>query len=171
MKKKFLIIISILLWFGAYSFCDAKKMYKWVDAQGQTHFSDRRPTKQSITTHEELNGNAQVTKTIKVIQKLPINNQSSQANTKTIQVSKHQKAMNKRLLRLFNSLEEMDHKHQAYLKNATIRLKKMKQDLQKEKSKDNSNALEIKIKEEKIKINNKTHQYRVNRKHYLMIKK
>jgi methionine-rich copper-binding protein CopC len=58
--RSVLLVLSIAL-IGS-SFCAHAKMYKWVDENGQMHFSDKVPVEYMLKAHDELNEHGIVTK-------------------------------------------------------------------------------------------------------------
>jgi hypothetical protein len=95
----------------------AKKMYKWVDANGRVFFSDQVPPDKANLTHEELDRNAQVVKVrqgAKTKAELEAEKRLMLLKKQQEQAMLKQKSRDKRLISSFLSVEAMD---------ATYRLK------------------------------------------------
>jgi hypothetical protein len=90
---------------------EAKNMYKWVDKDGKTFFSDQVPPSKSDLKHEVLDKNARVVEVqerAKTKAELEIDKRLMLLRKQQEQIIAKQKAHDKKLLSNFLSIEAMD---------------------------------------------------------------
>lgn len=77
-RRLFISRITIILLLGCFTTTASAKIYKWVDHQGNTHFSDKPPQDKTIKTQQQDLDNMNIIKMPRPIETEPLSTEQCQ---------------------------------------------------------------------------------------------
>jgi len=144
MKRHFLFIKSIFFIVLIAGVCQpsyAKRLYKWVDENGKTFFSDKVPPTQKHLKRERLNKMGEVVEKVKEVKEVKIKTKEEllaeealeklkqQQQKQQQELEKKQKQQDKFLLSTFDTPEFMNESHIGRLNALDNKIKSLNDDL------------------------------------------